>query len=796
MKKANCILVLAAAGLLLGACNEDHSSDSSDSREEPSSSISGSDSSSSSSSSSSSDQKTDSWSEEDKALMKEYCGGVLPYPAGFVGAASVRVIEDEKTETKYLEITNRSRDNVIDDYYLDLEKDSWKGARDYSGNIKKTDSKGTPYYELVKTDENKGYNLIYFVDTSMVAHYNVIQCYNDFANKLVEKDWNEQEKKVLDSTVTIVPPKVKLGEINVVSAYGMDATRCYDQCAVDATETNASILKANGWSLDEEESKESGVYVLYKTVNEEEKIEAYLFYNSGNFVVFNYIYTLRESATWPSEATAAFKEKTGFEIPAFNNDSGSIEKYCYYTKNNVVTIMAQGEWYVDSYFVKDLTNKDLVFYRESLLSRELYTDWEETFFVSPFYVRDQAYNDIFCVSFGELDEKIHSFTTGWPSEMVDNFLNKNNISVACPSIDYSKLGSPKSTTRYEVANYEDVYPTWLKAVQENPSSYGIEDGTDTKAIEEKAKEKAKENSYIKISIRDPEIRIDETYTEYKVDQYLEEYMKSLGWSRTNGDIGDTHYDIAYEDPTGEFLFATDLESGKEGICTVTITYGSGKTHTPVFKFEEKQISVSSGDTAKLRLTVDMLPYKVTYESDNSLVTVDENGNVTVSDEATTNTTATITASLTDPNGKTYSDTCVITITEHYDIEKAINAVAKAYNKHFNFDADSDSAAKPEKVTVSNVDEGTVYSYYTFNVNPSSVTEDELKALVVSTLVPPGFTHEGEITWNDGEFADGIENKWLGYVWENQYGDGVDLMFYVYTDSSGNLALRVMASPAE
>ncbi len=799
MKKASYLLVLAAAGLLLGACTGDQSSDSSNagssdpatSSTAPSvpSSDSSSPSDSSSGSSSSVAPVAKTWSDEDKALMEEYCGGVLPYPSGFVGNIQVEEIEDIYGG-KYLQIVNRSKNNVIDDYYKDLEKASWKGTRDYSGNIEKTDGNGTSYYELVKTDANKGYNLVYFVDRSQVVHYNVIQCYNDFSNKLEERKWSDEEKAILDSCVTIIPPQIKLGDPNEVSAYGMDTVRCYDQCAIDATEENVAILKATGFAIDTKQSEENGVYVLYKTVNEEERIEAYIFYNSGNFVVFNYAYTIKTSTTWPSEATAAFKAKTGFEIPAFADEYGSIEQYSYYTKAGVTTIMAKADWYAGDYLTRDLTDKGLVYYRESLLSADLYTDWAETFYVSPFTVRDEEYNDILCVSFGELEEKIHDFTTGWPSEMVDGFLTKNNIGVSCPTIDYSLLGSTEDTTRYEVVNYEDIYPTWLKNVQDNPTGYGLKETASQEEIKAKAEEKAKENSYIKVSIRDPEIRIDDNNTTYNVDVYLENMMKNLGWSRTDGIIGDTDYDIAYEDPTGEFLFATDLVNGKEGICTVTITYGSGKTHTPTLAFPTKKMTLAAGDTANLWLKVDMLPYTVTYTSSNSAVTVDENGCVTVSQEAVAGTIATITASVTDPSGKEYSDTCEITITKNYDVESAINDVAVAYNEYFGYAEDADSAAKPEMVSISDVDEGTFVTYYTFTVNPT-VSETELKTLVASKLIPLGFTHDGDITWSAGEFDDGIANKWVGFTWTNKYGEGVDLMFYIYKDASGNLALRVM-----
>ncbi len=761
MEKFKRLILLTSAALIIGGCDNNSSSSS----ESPDSS-----------SSSSEEPISPSWNDQQKALIKQYCGEVLPYPSGFSGEVSVTQQYDESTSSSYLLIANLSDTFTIGDYYLDLETASWSGIRGYNGEIAQTNSSNETYYELTKISEDKGYEIIYthFSEGNEETDkkYNVIQCFNDLNTELSDKtDWSEDEKNLFNSHLTVVPSLLKLGSDAKLAEYNNDMVYCHDTLAKDLTLENVEILKKEGYELDEPLSESKGAYILNKKLADGQTIIASLYYSGGNIVSFAYQVKVQYVSEWPSLLTADFKEKTGFDVPTFYSANG----YYYYTNKGVTTIYAYTS---DAY---SYLNTAQMVLNETLIvdnSHSWYTDWEENFYVKPEASYDsQVSSSVYGIKFALLDEPYDEIAKGWPSEKISSFMKENGIEGEYPAFDFASLAASESL-RVETINYKDAYDAAYAKVKANPDLYDI-DPTDEEAIKACAANIAKQQAGIKIKILETGERIDPSNSSSEKANKVFAYLQNACYKAGMAKVYNYNFNYSYENASGSMVVGLQ---NYLNMTTITITYGSGTTHEPKFYFESKSVNLAAGNSYNLDITIDMLPYEVTYISNNDKITVNDEGCVKVADDAEAGTTATITASLTDGNGKVWSDTCTITVPDTYTKEKVISIVADVYNKYFGLSSDNDGAAKPQSIG----DDPDRPIYY-FTVLTTSETKAELEKFVESYLIPSGFkttydSWDGDMTMDD-DYKTPCDM--ISYYYYDEDYNATNLVFRVYVDHDTN-----------
>ena len=770
MKIIQKLVLLSCTTLLLSGCNVDPK-----------------ESTSSSSTTSTSEPGRD-WTDDQKTLLKEYAGSVIPYPVSFTGEVYVEQYQDSQTSIKYLQIYTEATEFSIKDYYKSLEKSGWDIIRSYNNVVEQTATDGSEFYEAVTTsDDNKtGYDLIYYFyssgDEEADPKYNIIQCFNYFDGEEDNKtSYSEEEQAVFKDTITEVAPLLKLGKTNAVTKYSADMAYIYDNLAKDNTANNADILIKNGYTLDMGLSESKDAYVLYKKLVGGQTIYASLYYSGGNNIVFSYQVDIQTSDTWPEEVVKAFKEESGFDVPSFSSSY-----YFYYTKKGVTTIYTYNS---NAYTM--LINYQMAMEKVAVIDNDYswYTDWNETFFVKPQVNYDSSLGmSMFGISFGILDESYDTIVEGYPSDVVTKFLSDNNLTGTVPTFNFKEY-SKYSTARVIVKNYEDAYKEIEAKVMEHVDWY-VSDYTNEEAVKEYIASQAKANTSIKIKIYDEGIITDPENTydkEYKVTDFIKETLDNAGWCRINNWM----YEMTYENADGSILVGVQRYLD---VLTLTITYGSGEKHTPRFEFETKSVSVAAGASYNLDLVVMMLPYEYTYTSSNTdIVTVDQSGRVSVASTAQGGEKVTITATMNVPGESSpRTATCVVTVKETFTKEKVINKVADAYNKYFNL-ASTDAKAAVPQMKGDDPD----YISYNFTVETSFASEEEAMTFVDNNLVPAGFT-----TWYDTWDSDLVfddsgdaRNRAIDYNYHSDdWETFITLTFHVYTDTTtGKVMLKAIAN---
>ncbi len=748
MKKIKTLLILAFSTLLLAGCGTPESSstpsvdssESSSSIEEDSSSLLGED-----------------WNEKAKTLLKKYCGETLPYPRGFSGEVTIDEIIDEEDGSSYLQIYNPSKELSISDYYLDLEKIGWTCIRDYSGEAAQKTSNGTEYFELTSISKDKkiGYDITYFYnDTYKVS---VIQCYNDKNVSLDTKtSWSELEENLFLDTLTISPSKLKTGDDFEVYATSEDDVTIHDTYYEDLSEENVAMLEKDGWVLDAKMSKENNSFVLSKKSTYGTPVYVSLYYFSGNYINFSYYYDVYQSNSWPNEFVSSFESSTGFDIPQIDGDT-----YYYYTKKGAQYIYVYSD---DSYIASDyedtLRESNAIFDNE----KRWFTDWEENWYLKDeMTLETNTYESIFRISFSTLEEPYDDILTSYPSDKISSFMSNNNMEgIEVPSFDLTSYGS----LRVSVNDYSDAYKEAYKEVSSDPEYYNIEDPTNEEEIKAVVEGIAKENTKVTIKIRDTKSN--------KAYEYLKSSFKMMGWAY----VSTFTYDVAYEDATGKALLGLTKSNG---ITTISITYGSGKAHTPAFYFLTPNVSLNSDSTYDLDLRCDLLKGEVRYSSDNEKFKVDSNGHVTLSEDVMDGDSARISARiLAEGEEVERVATCTITVTDNYDYEKAINASANLYNTYFNLSENDEGYAIPSKKSE---------ELYEFSVYPSSIKNlDEAKTLILEHLIPNGFMDNCDGEWTEDESSASID-----YVFFNEEGfDDIQMTFEAFLKSDNTLGIKVSA----
>lgn len=660
MKKIKKICLLTLTSTMLFACGEQ--TDSSESGTEPSSSVASASSEEQQSSQTSTSDSSSLWDAELQKLMKEYCGEVLPYPTGLIQDNISYSIAKGTNGEEVLQITDESNSFTLGDYYETLESKGWYAVRGFNDKAERR-SNSLPFYELTKDGADKGYDISYTFRNAEVDEKtgvetkagNVILCYNNLKTKLTANtEWTDDDLERMKLAITTTLPFFSMGEGYVSHQSSEDVVLLYDYSTIDLRETALAVLEDDGYVLEPSLSKVYNMHILRKFLENGSFISVGLSYQNGNYFQFAYSAVPNVSESWPSEILEEIEQTSGITIPVFT--SSDIEKYYYYEKNGKVYIYAETQ----TNFEYDTD------YYSQIEKTGLHGDgwgnfatWDETVSLKAYYIYNYegqlAVQYAFCILV-QLTEPTSNFTKGWPSAGISSYLEEKNINVTCP------------------------IPTSIPTNEEVKYSVTSEKGSEA----------------LKIQIWDKDL------SSYK-------YLASYFYNQAYYDGINSDRELYFEDPTGKLRLTLSRENN---ITEVFITKGEGNAHTPVFEFENKELIIGRGSSEQLKLNVSMLPYEVTFSSDNENVTVDENGLVTVSSEAEIGTKATITATIKAPNeAEARTSKCEITIAARtpYTALTAMDELVKSFNAYLGYKEGDEDALK----TCYNSDSNYYFVLYNF-----------------------------------------------------------------------------------
>jgi hypothetical protein len=752
MKRISVTSLLAASLLTLASCGNNEASKSTSDKQE---SLFSSEMESTQESADTSEEQTikGEWEDTTKELLIKYCGEVLPYPNDMAEGLISAEESVDSNKTPVLKLKDEATSFSLLNYYADLTEDGWNLISDYGSSASRKDSNGTVYYELTKGDEKsgKGYDIIYFYDpgvrdTKWVdgrPSGNIMWCYNDLtANRTSNADWSESEASTIFDSLSDDLPFIALGENYVTYQYSSDDLLIYDSSTFDLREEYAKALENDGYTTQEEESKENGVHTLTKTLADGSTITAYLSFSCGNFFEFVYSPFEKTSTTWPKDAFAKIEKEVGFSIPVFEADD--IEEYVYYVKNDTVGVYALTEEISDISFYYNAELDHLG------MSSDFYgnfLNWEENLSIYAGSLPDETGCEIGYQVIVSLVEPTSSFSSSWPSLAISDYLTSLNVNVACPSP--SSLPTSKKIKYVIEDDYDYWYDYYLTAYTAYPDYIGAKEG-DSKAIEEAAAKAAKQECGLFITIDDPSYKAYDAYYSFMKGQlyHTEEIENGV---------------FLYEDPTGELaitLEATNYTS------KITIKEGSGVAHKPSLAFSKEKVTIGLGESQELEVISDMLPESYSFSSSDASgnVTVDENGLVAVSESAIVGETSTITVSCLSSEGVTYTATCFIEIAEKSPITpyEAIDQAVELLNAYLGYTEDIDKLKATHSSTGDFIED----------VYLGSKTVAELKKDIKANLIPSGFALEED--WKTQK------DQWGNVTYLLTYKSGeVNLVYSLY-----------------
>ncbi len=714
----------------------------------------------------SSSQKEDytyKWSEEAKSLMKQYCGNVLPYPEDFFVNDSDSIVVEELSDdygNSFLQIVDNGAPLfTLQDYYLDLTDAGWTAIETYNGNIVQINSDGSRFVELTNhaADFSIGYDLLYFYSPYGDSGANVIRCYNDMsASSNAATSWSEDEQEAINLVTTVSLPFIQLGELNAVKASDGNQLQMIDVYTKDLSIEYSNALLADGFVLDEKESRQYDAYILSKGLDDGASISAMLYYFNGNNFTFLYTPAVTTYDSWPTAVIEEIEEKTGVNVPQF----AIAEDGHYYVYKKKDTYYIQGDIKDDSVnedYTEKLENLGL-----KMASDWAYTNWEETISVSPSNLVDENSS---LVGFGvavTITTPASSFSQSWPTEAikeaVSSLLKVNDVT--CPVLDSDDLPDTGKKLKYRL--HDDAYISertkyYYEDIADFPGYYGLDDPADEEILA-LAKRLANKERGIYIEIADV------SFAAYKA---YEKALTAAAWHKGTGNNGET----VFEDATGQVAISLD---GYEGLTKILITAGSGDEHKPSFYFEYTNYELPIGETTNIAVIADMLPYEVTYVSsdESGKISVDNDGNVTIAEDAAIDSEATITASIQVPGeAQPRTATCVvkakevISVTPKAAIEKITSALSAA-----GYSASPDYTSKVFPF---------LNAYF-----PTSFGVDALKEYVENNLILEGFEKSGD--WREGTYGDNdIPCQFLDFKLSDQtmvsyliYTQGDNIVLYI------------------
>ena len=657
------------------------------------------------------------WGEQTEALLKTYCGEVLPYPSGVSG--KLTATEAALTDgTKYLEIKDESASFTFRNYYTALVDNGWSVVNGYQeGEIREAGD--IDYVELTKTVGNVGYDITYYYKSaskSDATYGNVISCYNNLSPELAEAtSWSENERYLMLDALTEELPFLALGKDYKASESDSDTFLLTDSSTLDKRKEYSDLLvEKGGFALNETLSVANDLYYLTKTMKDGSLIIATLDYSGGNYFNFRYKTSVHKSNSWPSSALSDIEKTLGITIPKFEA-SGS---YTYYAKNGVVTIYA-----------KTKSDFDTAAYEQELAAIGLIdysgygqmSNWEETLSLNCGVVSDGS-NEYYEIVVA-LMVPTSTYSTTWPEKAISDFYKKMGVSVSLGSPTFASLEKP---LKYTVFNdYDALYKEVYDYIIEYADLYGVDVSNANEvaaAVEKKVKE---------------ELGVDVTFYDQSKGAYnaVDSYFYNLAYHKeVDKDTGV----ITYEDATGKA--AVRIERSVRGITTVHVGLGSGQTHSPVFAFDSATHVFGIGTTTTLGIEVDMLPYDITYTLNDSTGKVSLEGNVvTIASDAPIGSKFTVTASMDVPGSGKKTAVTEITIAERseYNYKTAMDAVVSLFNSYLRSNLPSDETV----LQTLESDEGDgAYYYVLYNFfDMTTFTGEGVKSIVKSNLIPEGFT---------------------------------------------------------
>lgn len=639
MKKIKKIFALTVASFMLVGCNNDNSSSETNSSE--------TDFSSESSVEETSSESSSSWEKELQELMIQYCGEVLPYPEGLLNGKISYGIAKGKNGEDILQICDESDSFTLTNYYQTLNTKNWYAINGYNGKPERS-SNSQPFYELTKDGKNNnGFDLSYTFrnaqeatsETSAIHSGNVIMCYNNLTTNLSEDTkWEESNVELMKSAITVELPFFKMG-----TNYGMyhtseDVLLISDSSTNDLRENALITLEDDGYVIEAALSKTYNMHILRKVLADGSFISVALSFTNGNFFQFGYSANPQKTTDWPSAILSNIEEKSGISIPAFY--AKDIKNYYSYDKNGKVYVYAETQTNIE--FDTD--------YYTRLENVGLHGDgwggfatWEETVSLNASILYNYEYDGravqyAFCILV-QATTPTSSFASSWPSEVISSFLKEKNINATCP------------------------LPTSI------PSS---------KELKYKTEKDENNHDVLKVQIFD---------TDLSSYNYLSSYFENEAYFKGKNADNETFF----ENANGSLRLTFRRENG---VTQILIGKGEGNQHSPVFYFEEEELSIGKGDSRQLHINKSMLPYKVTYSSSNpESVTVDENGLVNVTNAATVGEKVTITATLKSPDEeKERIATCEITIASRtpYTAKTAMDKLVSNLNDYLKLTGTSDA----------------------------------------------------------------------------------------------------------
>jgi hypothetical protein len=797
MEKSKSICILLSA-LLLSSCGNNSSSyisnlsDSSSgenaSVEEISSNEASSEPSSSQESISSLPDLT-AWNESDITLLSVYCGSPIPYPSCFA-KGEITLKEQSEGKANCLLLIGETKTWASENYYLSLIDYGYEPICGYDGSpIQSND--GTDYVELTKNspDGKTGYEIMcYHLDNVSLSEgkaassYDIISCRNYFSSqKRSENDWSEEDKTVIDYVTTTTLPYVALGEGYGIAASSEDALGMSDYCTKDISREYVDTLVNNGYAYSKITSKLKGAYYLYKNLDNGDKIEILIKYFKGNNIKVAFTPKVTSYSSWPISLISPLEEQSGVSVPSF--DVASNGAYLAYTKHGTV--------YLATYNL----NEDFDYYDYiDEIQSELFS-WEEKLSVSAYLLRDDNYDDVGFVLTLSLSAPSSTFSSSWPSLAIESGIKEalEIEGIAIPVLDLAPFGLANQM-KYTViteSDYEEVYEYYLKLFTLN---YG--DAYDEATIAALAADYAKLKSPkgVSLSFYDPALDEQIDYVvRYKINEAYKELLYSEGWYKVPDTGGTT-----YEDPSGKLAIkVSNKPYGDNGYTSIKIQEGSGEAHNPELSFPKKSYEVARGGKISVAANASMLPYPITYSctADSEVASVSNEGVVSVSKEAEVGTSFTVTASVTDSEGKVYSAKCSLTVTEGLTYASVLASVETLIqNKGYSDISNEDIYAIGSKTKV-------IGKKLTVNLGQEK-SKEECKTLVQESFVPSGFTVTmwEDATNNYGAYLPLISAKKSKsssskdleklYCFSSLDYALFTLYYYVYTASNGDIILTV------
>ena len=687
------------------------------------------------------DDSFSKWSKEEKELMLEYCGEILPYPEKVSGTITLEEKYDNNSQQYCLLMSNESTTFTLKDYYLQLEENKWSTISSFNEN-KIQKNNGTEYVELTKyaLDDSKGYEIMYYFSSTDESSYNYLLCYNYFSCKeRKENSWSESDSKVIDFVITSTIPYISLGEKYGITNLNDNTLYIYDYYVKDLSKDYSEILIKNGFTLDRRTSTLQDKYILSKVMEDGSIIDVLLQYYNGNNFYFYYTPKTYQYSSWPSDLISEIKEETGVEVPSFSVKDGG--KYNYYNKHDV--------HYIYTYDLDD--NFDYLEYATNVRS-ELFS-WEEKLSIHAYILQDDNGDSTAFLLYFEKSTPSSTFSSSWPTEGINKGLKESlNIDdVEIPSIDLESLNL-KNDMKYNVftqKDYDELYEYYYNLVKQN---YG--DTCTEEEIEMIAKSYTDSQMSIGVELSFYDSKLDEQIdyvTRYKVNEEYKKTLFNAGWYQVSDSWGNI-----YEDPTGQIkITVLNTPYSNDGYTSITISKGSGEAHEPIFKFSKDNYEIGVGSKLNLNLETNMIPYSISYSSSDETgnITVDNNGVVKTSDDVKNGDQATIKAYYVDDDNVEHSTTCTVTVVKTINYSTVLDDVIKLLkNKGYETYTRADLYSVGKKL----IGESCTLSL------GSSITKEDAKTLVYDDLVPSDFSKSKWESDNDEYDEDSVDDVSINY----------------------------------